>query len=554
MADKIIFPNPGSREPRRTQIFPMLENIFSKHWKKYAVLFLLFGLCETEAAKKRNVLFIAVDDLKPLLGCYGVDYAITPNIDKLADAGTVFLNAHCQQALCGPSRVSLLTGRFPDSIGIYGMGGGKYKMREMHPDILTLPQHFKNNGYATIGTGKVFDPRNVEDDWQGPQDKISWTAFFGKNPYNSQSGGPIFGGHYHDPALKELAAKLEEEGRKKGLSGKELRFYVRDNGGGPAVECYDVPDDAYKDGGIANRGIEQLEKLKGSDQPFFLALGFHKPHLPFVAPKKYWDLYDRDQLELAPVQHYPEGAPACAQTDYIEARGYSGVPETGAISEATQRELIHGYLACVSYVDEQVGKVIATLKETGQYEDTVIVLWGDHGFHLGDKEIWGKHTTYEQSTRAPLIIANAGTPVGKSTSPANFIDIFPTLCELTGLDTPDGLDGKSLVPILKDSGASVQEYAASIYPHNKYWGIAIRTERYRYVAWYKGWARKDRQGNQYAKNPEFTELYDYKKDPLERKNLSGHPEYTDIEKKLAKLNREHLEFTQNSQLKNPAPN
>lgn len=514
------------------------------------ILGAVIGLSLSVAAKPKNVLFIAIDDLKPLLGCYGDEHAVTPNIDKLADAGTVFLNAHCQQALCGPSRVSLLTGFYPDTVGIYGMGGGKYVMREMHPDILTLPLHFKNNGYATIGTGKVFDPRNVEDDWQGPQDKVSWTEFFGANPYNKKTGGPIFGGHYHDPALKALAAELEKKGKAKGLSGKELRFYVRDHGGGPAVECYDVPDDAYKDGGVANRGIEQLEKLKDSDKPFFLALGFLKPHLPFVAPKKYWDLYDREKLELAPVQHYPEGAPACAQTDYIEARGYSGVPEEGQISEAIQRELIHGYLACVSYVDAQVGKVIAKLKETGLAKDTIVVLWGDHGFHLGDKQIWGKHTTYEESTRSPLIIANAGTPRGQtSQSPVNFIDIFPTLCELTGVETPEGLDGKSLVPVLNDSQQTVQKYAASIYPHNKYWGVAIRTERYRYVTWTKGWARKDRPGNQYAKKPEFTELYDYGKDPLERKNLSGHPEYADIEKKLAELNREHLEFTQSKQLR-----
>ncbi|WP_168442070.1 sulfatase [Pontiella desulfatans] len=501
----------------------------------------------TTFAKPKNVLFIAVDDLKPLLGCYGYDEAITPHIDKLADAGTVFLNAHCQQAVCGPSRVSLLTGYYPDSIGIYGMGGGRYKMREMHPDILTLPQHFKNNGYTTIGTGKIFDPRNVEDDWQGPQDKISWTTFHGLNPHNPETGGPIVDGHYHDPALKDLVAKLKKEGQSKGLSGKPLRSYVRDHGGGPAVECYDVPDDAYKDGAIANRGVEQLEMLKDSDKPFFLAVGFLKPHLPFVAPKTYWDLYERDKLELAAFQDYPEGAPACAETDYIEARDYSGVPKEGLVPEDAQRELIHGYLACVSYVDAQIGKVLAKLKETGLDKNTVVVLWGDHGFHLGDKKIWGKHTTYEQSTRVPLIIANAGTPVGNSTSPANFIDIFPTLCELTGQDTPDGLDGKSLVPILKDSKESVQEYAASIYPHNKYWGIAIRTERYRYVAWYKGWERKGKHGNQYVKEPEFTELYDYEKDPLERKNRSGEKAYADIEKELAALNRGHLEFTQSKQ-------
>lgn len=524
------------------------QKMFPMVGKKTAALFLMICF-SASAEKQKNVLFIAVDDLKPELGCYGNQTVQSPNIDRLASDGTVFLNAHCQQAVCGPSRVSLLTGYYPDTIGIYGMGGGKYKLREMHPDILTLPLHFKNNGYTTIGTGKIFDPRNVEDDWNGPQDAISWTEFFGWNPFNAKTGGPIVGGHYHNPALKALHDQLQKEGKAKGLKGSDLRSFVRDHGGGPAVECVDVPDDAYKDGAIANRALEQIDVLKSRGRPFFLAVGFHKPHLPFVAPAAYWDLYDREALELAPVQHYPEGAPACAETDYIEAREYSGVPQEGPVSAATQKELIHGYLACVSYIDAQIGKIIDRLKENGLYENTVIVLWGDHGFHLGDKGIWGKHTTYEQATRAPLLIVNAGTPSGKSVAPVNFIDIFPTLCELTGLDTPDGLDGKSLVPILHDSEKSVQKYAASIYPHSGYWGIAIRTGRYRYVAWYKGWVKEGRCGNRYQERPEFTELYDYRADPLERRNLSGDEAYTDIERELAALNREHVLYTQDRQFR-----
>ncbi|MAW39539.1 MAG: sulfatase [Kiritimatiellaceae bacterium] len=509
-----------------------------------------FGLGLTVHAKKKHVLFIAVDDMKPLVNSYGYEEVLTPNMDKLANAGTVFSNAHCQQALCGPSRVSMLSGFYPDTIGIYGMGGGRYKFRNMYPDMVTLPQHFRNNGYTTIGTGKIFDPRNLNDDWHGVQDEDSWTAFFGKNPFNKQTGGPIVGGHYHDPALKELSNRLNKEGKKKGLSGKELRFYVRDQGGGPAVECYDVPDDAYQDGAIAMRGIEQLEKLKNSDEPFFLALGFLKPHLPFVAPKKYWDLYERDQLILAPFQAYPAGAPACAQTDYIEARGYSGVPEEGPIDEATQRELLHGYYACISYVDAQIGLVLEKLKETGLAKDTIVVLWGDHGFHLGDKQIWGKHTNYEESTRVPLIFANTGTPGGTvSHAPVNLIDVYPTLCEVAGIDIPQGLDGKSLVSVLKNPEVSVQEAAASIYPHSGYYGVAIRTKRYRYVTWYRTKGSKEFHGVRFADEPEFIELYDYQKDPDEQKNLADHPAYTDIEKKLARLNREHIEFTQSKQFR-----
>ena len=526
----------------------------TKNLKCEAMLFtalisvLIFS--SSAVAKQKNVLFIAVDDLKPRLGCFGDDQVISPNIDQIAAAGTVFLNAHCQQAICGPSRVSLLTGYFPDRLGIYGMGPEAYKFRPKYPDMVTLPQHFKNNGYTTLGTGKIFDPRNLTGDWTGPQDEASWTTFFGRNPYNKQSGGPLVNGYYHDPALKVLVDELTKKGKAEGLTGKPLRFYVRDHGGGPAVESYDVPDDGYKDGAAANRGIEQLEKLKDSDKPFFLALGFRKPHLPFIAPKKYWDLYDREEMQLAPFQQYPAASPACAEIDFCEARTYSGVPAEGPIPEATQKELIHGYLACISYVDAQIGKVIAKLKQTGMYEDTVIILWGDHGFHLGDKQIWGKNTTYEQATQAPLIIANAGFPGGQSNaSPVNLVDIFPTLCELTQLQAPTGIDGTSLIPILTDGDAAVHEYASTFCSQGDSWGIAIRTDRYRYVTWYEGRNKKPWQGIRLAEKPKFTELYDYESDPLEKQNLSNDPAYADTQRRLAELNRKHVEFTQSNQFK-----
>ncbi|MEC8333784.1 MAG: sulfatase [Verrucomicrobiota bacterium] len=512
-------------------------------------LFITF-FCFAVSAKPKNVLFIAVDDLKPLLNCYGYEAAVTPNIDELAKNGTGFLNAHCQQAVCGPSRVSLLTGYYPDCIGIYGMGGGKYKLRELHPEILTLPQHFKNNGYVTVGTGKIFDPRNVEDDWHGPQDAISWTEFFGKNSYNKETGAPK-AGHYHNPEVIELAKIVETEGKAKGLKGKSLRNYMRDHGAGPAVECYDVPDDAYKDGGITKRGVQQIERFKDIEEPFFLAVGFLKPHLPFVAPKKYWDLYDRNSLPLATYQRAPHGAPDCSISDYVEARTYGGVPANGVITNEIQRELIHGYLACVSYVDAQIGELIAKLHKTGQYDNTIIVLWGDHGFHLGDKHLFGKHTNYEEATRSPLIIANHGLESGSmSYAPVNLIDLFPTLCELTGLATPDGLDGVSLVPVLEDASADVQEYAASLYPIDGYMGIAIRTQSYRYVAWYKGWPESGWCGKRYKSVPEFIELYDYTIYPFETKNLSGQEEYEEIEARLARLSREHVAYTQGKQFRN----
>ncbi|WP_430453263.1 sulfatase [Rhodopirellula europaea] len=520
-------------------------------WKRWLLLMLVAFAAYPVQAKQKNVLFIAVDDLKPLLNCYGHEHVHSPNIDALAASGMVFQNAHCQQALCGPSRMSLLTGYYPDTLGIYGMGPERYRFRPRFPDLVTLPQHFKNNGYVTIGTGKIFDPRNLDGDWNGPQDAASWTHFFGRNPYNANIGGPIISGRYHNPAFKDLVAELKKKGSALGLTDKKLQQYVRDHGGGPAVECYDVPDDSYQDGAIANRGIEQLETLKNSNKPFLLAIGFVKPHLPFVAPKKYWDLYDRETLELAAHQRYPQDSPKCAETKYVEARTYSGVPTTGPISPATQRELIHGYLACVSYVDAQIGRLIAKLKETGMQEDTIILLWGDHGFHLGDKQLWGKHTNYEQSTRTPLIIASPDLPgAGINRSPVNLIDIFPTLCELTDLEPPTGTEGKSLAPILQHSRDSVNEFAATIFPHDKHWGVAIRTERYRYIAWYKGVMSKKRSGARLKQKPQFTELYDYHSDPLEQTNLSGNPSYKEIEEKLAKMNRAHVAATQNRQFSN----
>ncbi|MEC9228063.1 MAG: sulfatase-like hydrolase/transferase, partial [Verrucomicrobiota bacterium] len=254
---------------------------------------------------------------------------------------------------------------------------------------------------------------------------------------------------------------------------------------------------------------------------------------------------------LATYQRAPHGAPDCSISDYVEARTYGGVPANGVITNEIQRELIHGYLACVSYVDAQIGELIAKLHKTGQYDNTIIVLWGDHGFHLGDKHLFGKHTNYEEATRSPLIIANHGLESGSmSYAPVNLIDLFPTLCELTGLATPDGLDGVSLVPVLEDASADIQEYAASLYPIDGYMGIAIRTQSYRYVAWYKGWPEPGWCGKRYKSVPEFIELYDYTIYPFETKNLSGQEEYEEIEARLARLSREHVAYTQGKQFRN----
>ena len=306
----------------------------------------------------------------------------------------------------------------------------------------------------------------------------------------------------------------------------------------PIRECLDLPDDAYDDGAFANCAMDQMEKLSKGDRPFFLAVGFKKPHLPFIAPKKFWDLYDRSKIQLAPFQEAPKGAPEYAYQDSWELSGYTGIPTQRPFPEEFQRELIHGYRACVSYVDTQIGKILDKLQETGLAENTVIVLWGDHGWHLGDHGIWCKHTNYEQATHSPLIIFAPKLPrPGKSDSMVESVDIFPTLCELASLPIPQQLEGSSLVPILRNSEAKVKEFSMSQYPdHHKkgLMGYAMRTERYRFVMWVNNNFRSTQQFDESLIAD--LELYDYQTDPLETVSQANNPEYkavvADLQQKM----------------------
>lgn len=460
------------------------------------------------AAERLNVLFIAVDDLKPMLGCYGDTKVKSPNIDRLARHGMVFTNSHCQQAVCGPSRASLLTGLRPDTTKVWDL---KTKMRDVNPDILTLPQHFKNNGYTTLNIGKIFDGRNC-DGWRS-QDKVSW------------SGG------------------IPSERR--GLYASKKLNAVKKGKLPAVVECVDAPDNMYQDGSRADAAAIRMKALLKEENPFFLAVGFIKPHLPFVAPKKYWDLYDRQDFKVHPVQGKAKGSPSFAYQDSLELRGgYEGIPE-GPIPEAMQLELIHGYYACVSFVDAQVGKLLNVLEESGEMDNTVIVFWGDHGFHLGDHGMFCKHTNFEQATRSPLIISTPGARAkGKSSAaPVEFVDIFPTLCDVAGLETPKNLEGTSLVPILNDSEASVKLAAISQFPRRidgkpyvrqvdgkAYMGYSYRSRRYRYTVWVQKNFRKGETGTITDR-----ELYDYETDPMETVNQVDTPAYADVVRRFEKL-------------------
>ena len=477
--------------------------------KNIYLVFLFFFISITSHSKK-NILFIAVDDLKPSLGVYGDSFAKTPNIDELASLGTTFTNAHVQQAICAPSRVSLLTGLRPDLTEVWDL---ETQMRDRNPNILTLPQHFKNNGYKTVGMGKIFDNRSVDKGL----DKPSWSVpYIRVNVDHPMHGNNITG--FQSTENKRILSQLRDQALADGIPNREMWQYLRSKYK-PSTESFDISDDGYFDGALALEAVNQINKLADNNEPFFIAVGFQKPHLPFVAPKKYWDMYDRSQVQLAGYQKWARGTVKLVYNNNGEMRSYTDIPESfdqnGLINIDKQRELIHGYYACVSYIDAQVGKILKAVKENNLLENTTIVLWGDHGWHLGDHGQWAKHSNFEQATRSPLIIVDPETKKNNfNSSPTEFIDVFPTLVELSGLKSPDHLQGKSLVTLLNGK-SKVKDYAISQYPRGNVMGYALRNDRYRYVAWYK---------NRYSINEQdiiIKELYDYKSDPDETVNIVG---------------------------------
>lgn len=483
-----------------------------------------------------NILFIPIDDLKPMLGCYGNETIQTPNIDRLATRGMVFMNNHCQQALCGPSRASIMTGLYPDTTGIYDFAN---RMREMNPEILTLPQYFRQYGYETTGLGKTYDSRCVDE----YHDRPSWSIPYltGNQLLHYSKGIHPSANEYQNPQTKKIyqaALEAYESQKNKPEGMAAFAFFKSYPGARPAYECYDVPDDAYNDGARTTRALERLKQLAASEKPFFLSVGYEKPHLPFVAPKKYWDLYDPKEINLATFTQMPAGSPAIGYQPGWEIRSmYSDVPSDLTFPDEYQRNLIHGYMASVSYIDTQVGRLLDQLDALGISENTIICLWGDHGWHLGDHNIWCKHSNFEQATRSPLIVADPRitTHGSANTSPTEFVDVFPTLCELAGLEIPSHLPGKSLAPIMNGAADQVKDFALSQFPRTPegrvYMGYALRDDRYRYIAWYKvtddtAYKSSKRDFGMHS-TPEFSELYDYETDPLEMHNLAIKPEHSE---------------------------
>ena len=435
-------------------------------------------------AKRPNILFFAVDDLRPELGCYGVAGIKSPNIDRLARQGMVFDRAYCQQAVCSPSRTSLLTGARPDATKVWDL---VTHFRKAMPDVVTLPQHFKQNGYFVRGIGKIFHP--------GYDDERSWSV-----PWQTPKA-PTYA------RVKGPDEKDEDKPKQKD---------------GPAYEAGDVPDEFYRDGMVADLAVKTLRELKKKQEPFFFAVGFAKPHLPFVSPKKYWDLYDPATIPMAPNPYRPKDAPEFALTNSGELRNYPGMPADGPVPPALARTLKHGYYAAVSYTDAQIGKVLDELDRQGLRQNTVIVLWGDHGWKLGEHGEWCKHSNVENDTNAPLLLSAPGMKAAGKHSRAlvEFVDIYPTLAELAGLPLPAHLEGLSFKPLLDDPARPWKPAAFSQYPRGqKRMGYSMRTDRYRFTVWV------DRNDHSRI---EAVELYDHQTDPQENTNIARLPEHTKL--------------------------
>lgn len=464
-----------------------------------------------------NVLMICVDDLKPVLGCYGDPLARTPNLDRLASRGLRFDAAYCNQAVCAPSRNNLMVGSRSTTLGVYSLNNN---FREAAPDAVTLLQYFMRHGWRTEGIGKVFHVGHGNHD-----DAASWSVAFQPdkvveylNPENS-AGGQLT--------------------REEAFFSNQKLGQNRDLPRGAAWEIADVPDNAYADGRIADEGIRRLRAASEKPgQPLFLVLGFVKPHLPFCAPRKYWDLHKAEDFKLAKRATPPDGAPRYAGKTLLELNQYTPVPERPPLDDDLQRKLIHGYYAATSFMDAQVGRVMDELNKL-KMTNTVVVVWGDNGWHFGDNGAWTKHTNYEQANRIPLIVVAPGvTKPGTSTKQlTETVDIYPTLVELARLpkaQVSQRLDGVSLVPVLKDPGARVRDHAYHAFPRVREGqpviGRAVRTERYRLVEWKKPGASEDTAD---------LELYDYEKDPEETRNLAASAPET--VSKLREILRRHPE-------------
>ena len=467
--------------------------------------------------QKPNVLFLIVDDLRPELGCYGQDYIKSPNIDRLAGKGMVFNRAYVQQSVCSPSRTSVMTGMRPDSTQVWDL---VTHFREAKPDAVTLQQNFKNHGYFVQGMGKVFhgsldDAPSWSVPWQVPKAPI----------YALPENAALNEGNKQGEPDATPKAKKAKKGKKsdndEGTPGSKA------NSRGSYYECADVPDNTYQDGKVAELAVKTLGDLSKKSEPFFLAVGFIKPHLPFVSPKKYWDLYDPAKIKLAPNPFLPKGAPDYAiNPNDGEIRAYRGVPAQGPFPDDVARNFKHAYYAGISYTDAQIGKVLDELDRLGLSKNTIVILWGDHGWKLGEHSAWGKHTNVENDTNSTLIISVPGMKHAGEHSDAlvEFVDMYPSLSELAGLPLPAEIEGTSFKSLLEDPKLPWKSAAFSQYPRgDKLMGYSMRTDRYRLTVWL---------GRDDHSKVDSTELYDHQTDPMENTNIANDPANAELVARL----------------------
>ncbi len=467
--------------------------------------------CAEAIASRPNVLFISVDDLRPELGCYGQQHIHSPNIDRLAGRGVLFERAYCQFSHCSPSRASLLSGVRPGS-------------RSVAAD---LPKHFKQQGWFTVSMGKVYHGTfSKEFDKTNSSKPDSWSvpAWYPPPRFYFSEEGIAKAEKRFAPQAKKLEVPVDQW----------TNHVVR----AAAVEFPDVEDSVPRDGQIAERAVRQLRELDGK-QPFFLAVGLMGTHLPFVAPQKYRDLYPADKIRLPDNLFAPQGAPDFSLIPLMETGQYSDLQDLASNGE-TALQMVRAYYSCVSYVDALIGKLLQALDETGLADNTIVVLWGDNGWKLGEHNAWSKYSNYEDDTRVPIILSAPNrVAAGKRTAAlVELVDIYPTLCELCNLPVPDGLEGSSMVPVLQNPDISWKKAVFSVIPRNVSGGAqfaydgkgySIRTDRYRLVLWVK---QKNINLNVLTPeaDPEIVamELYDHSRDPGENINCADNPEYAGV--------------------------
>jgi iduronate 2-sulfatase len=491
-----------------------------------------FANCSTQeiSVHKPNVLFISIDDLRPTLGVYGDTIAISPNIDQLAAEGMVFREAFCQSAVCAPSRASLMTGLRPDSTRVWHLGD---KFREINPEIVTMPQYFSKHGYHTVNIGKIFHnymPDSVS--WDEPDLR---PARYVRKDWLGRDGETFY--------ISEKVNASQKRKRDSLLELKPIRYADGWNTG-PAWEAADVHDTMYYDGAQTELAKSTLTRLAKSHKPFYLGLGYFRPHLPFAVPKKYWDLYNSDSIPRPANPEIPEDAPIQSMNSMYELRHYDGF---GHIPHPTQsiplhtdtvRLLRHGYYASVSYVDALLGDLFTHMKKIGIYENTIIVVWGDHGWKLGDHNSWGKMTNYNIDLKVPVIIRYPGhkNPGTQTDGITELVDLFPTLCELAGIDIPEYLQGVSLVPLIENPHRIWKSAAFSQFHRrpkvsadgNRYMGYSLNTRKYHYIEWYTWDHITGNRGTL-----EGVELYDRVNDPYETVNIANSSELAEVKRELS---------------------